>query len=148
MLSHYVLPPSFQVLLFAPTYLVGWHTTFSWFFQLTCNERITFTILTFNLSYEHLLLSVRYVGLCHARIIYVHSTSAGMSRACIHLGVHDQHVSNGMSIPPLLECLGLAFILVYMISMYPMVHVVNQWTWHTSTLRMKYWKHPRRKIQT
>jgi hypothetical protein len=35
------------------------------------------------------------IGLCHARIIYIHSTSVGMSRACIHLGVHDHHVANG-----------------------------------------------------
>ena len=35
------------------------------------------------------------ITLCHARIIYVHSTSPGMSRACIHLGVHEHPVSNG-----------------------------------------------------
>ena len=29
-------------------------------------------------------------------IIYVHSTSLGMSRACIHLGIHDHPVSNGI----------------------------------------------------
>ena len=32
--------------------------------------------------------------LCHARILYVHSTSTKMSRACIHLGMHDHHVFN------------------------------------------------------
>jgi hypothetical protein len=35
------------------------------------------------------------IALCHARIIYVHSTSSEMARACIHLGVHDHPVSNG-----------------------------------------------------
>jgi hypothetical protein len=35
------------------------------------------------------------IALCHARILYVHSTSPKMSRACIHLGVHEHHVSNG-----------------------------------------------------
>ena len=34
------------------------------------------------------------IALCHACIIYVHSTSPGMSRACIHLGVYKHHVSN------------------------------------------------------
>jgi enoyl-[acyl-carrier-protein] reductase (NADH) len=33
--------------------------------------------------------------LCHTRITYIHSTYVGMSRVCIHLGVHDHHVSNG-----------------------------------------------------
>ena len=33
---------------------------------------------------------------CHARILYVHSTSSEMSRACIHLGMHDHHISNGI----------------------------------------------------
>ena len=32
--------------------------------------------------------------LCHAYIIYIHSTSPRMSRACIHLGVHNHHASN------------------------------------------------------
>jgi hypothetical protein len=35
------------------------------------------------------------LALCHARILYVHSTSSKMSRACIHLGVHEHPVSNG-----------------------------------------------------
>ena len=35
------------------------------------------------------------IALCHARILYIHSTSVGMSRACIHLGVHDHLVANG-----------------------------------------------------
>jgi hypothetical protein len=36
------------------------------------------------------------IALCHARIIYLHSTSSKMVRACIHLGVRDHHVSNGI----------------------------------------------------
>ena len=52
------------------------------------------------------------IVLCHARIIYIHSTSVGMSR--------------------------LAFILVYMIIMWLMAHAVNHWTWHTNALQMKY----------
>ena len=35
------------------------------------------------------------IALCHARILYVHSTSPEMSRACIHLDVHEHLVSNG-----------------------------------------------------
>jgi hypothetical protein len=35
------------------------------------------------------------IVLCDVRIIYIHSTSVGMSRACIHLGVHDHVVTNG-----------------------------------------------------
>src|ERR1700737_852172 len=35
------------------------------------------------------------IALCNARIIYIHSTSVGMSRACIQLGVHDHLVANG-----------------------------------------------------
>ena len=35
------------------------------------------------------------IALCPARILYIHSASVGMSRACIHLGVHDHHVSHG-----------------------------------------------------
>jgi hypothetical protein len=35
------------------------------------------------------------IALRHARIIYVHSTSPGMSKTCIHLGVHEHPVSNG-----------------------------------------------------
>ena len=35
-----------------------------------------------------------YITLCLARIIYVHFTSPWMLRACIHLGVHEYHVSN------------------------------------------------------
>jgi hypothetical protein len=38
----------------------------------------------------------------------------------------------------LLECLGLAFILVYMITLWLMAHAVNHWTWHTSVLQIKY----------
>ena len=34
------------------------------------------------------------IALCNARIIYIHSTSIGMSRACIHLGVHNHLVAN------------------------------------------------------
>jgi hypothetical protein len=30
----------------------------------------------------------------HARIIYIHSRSVGMFRACIHFGVHDHPVTN------------------------------------------------------
>ena len=36
------------------------------------------------------------ITLYHARILYVHSTSIEMSRACIHLGMHDHLVSNGI----------------------------------------------------
>ena len=32
------------------------------------------------------------MALYHARIIYVHSTSFEMARACIHLGVHEHHM--------------------------------------------------------
>ncbi len=32
------------------------------------------------------------IVLCHARIIYVHSTSLGMSRSYIHLDVHGHHI--------------------------------------------------------
>ena len=35
------------------------------------------------------------ITLCHACIIYVHSTSSGMSRACVHLGVYEHQLSNG-----------------------------------------------------
>ena len=35
------------------------------------------------------------IALCHARIMYVHSTSSEMSRACTHLGVHEHPISNG-----------------------------------------------------
>lgn len=35
-----------------------------------------------------------YISLCHARIIYVHSTSLEMSRASVHLGVHKRVLSN------------------------------------------------------
>jgi hypothetical protein len=35
------------------------------------------------------------IALCHARILYIHSTSVRMSRACIHIGVHDHPVANG-----------------------------------------------------
>ena len=34
------------------------------------------------------------IALCHARIIYIHSTSIGMCKACIDLSVHDNHVAN------------------------------------------------------
>ena len=35
------------------------------------------------------------IALCHAHIIYIHCTYLGMSRACIHLGVHNHHGLNG-----------------------------------------------------
>ena len=35
------------------------------------------------------------IASCHARIIYMHFRSVGMSRVCIDLGVHDHHVANG-----------------------------------------------------
>ena len=35
------------------------------------------------------------IALCHARILYVHFTSLGMSMICIHLGVHDHPISTG-----------------------------------------------------
>ena len=35
-------------------------------------------------------------ALYHARILHIHSTSTKMSRACIHLGMHDHLVSNGI----------------------------------------------------
>ena len=38
----------------------------------------------------------------------------------------------------MLECPALAFILVYMIILWLMVHTVNHWTWHTSALQTKY----------
>ena len=31
---------------------------------------------------------------CHVHLIYVHSTFPGMSRACTHLSVHEDHVLN------------------------------------------------------
>jgi hypothetical protein len=34
------------------------------------------------------------IAFYHARIIYIHSTSVGMSKACIHHGVHDHPVAN------------------------------------------------------
>ena len=37
-----------------------------------------------------------YITLCHARMLYVHSTSTEMSRACIYLGMHDYPISNGI----------------------------------------------------
>jgi hypothetical protein len=42
------------------------------------------------------------------------------------------------STPHPLECPELAFILVYMITLWPMAHAVSHWTWHTSALQMKY----------
>ena len=36
------------------------------------------------------------IALYYARIIYVHSTFIEMSRFCIHLGMHDHLVSNGI----------------------------------------------------
>ena len=38
----------------------------------------------------------------------------------------------------MLECLGFAFILVYMITLWPKAHAVNHWIWHTSAFQMKY----------
>ena len=35
-----------------------------------------------------------YIALYHARIIYIHSRVVGMSRVCIHLGVHDHPITN------------------------------------------------------
>ena len=35
------------------------------------------------------------IALCHAHIIYIHSTFPWMSRVCIYLKVHDHHLSNG-----------------------------------------------------
>ena len=35
------------------------------------------------------------LALCHACIIYVHSTSIGMFKACIHMSVHDHPMFNG-----------------------------------------------------
>ena len=37
-----------------------------------------------------------YIALCHARILYVRSTSIKMSRAYIHLGMYDHPISNGI----------------------------------------------------
>ena len=34
------------------------------------------------------------IALCHARIIYIHSTSVEMSRTCTHLGVYDHPLAN------------------------------------------------------
>ena len=34
------------------------------------------------------------IALCHAHILYVHSTSPEISRVCVYLGVHEHHVSN------------------------------------------------------
>ena len=34
------------------------------------------------------------IVLCHAQIIYIHSTFVGMSKTCIHLGVYDHHMVN------------------------------------------------------
>jgi hypothetical protein len=42
------------------------------------------------------------------------------------------------STPHLLECPGLASILVYIITLWPIAHAVNHWTWHTNALQMKY----------
>lgn len=36
------------------------------------------------------------IALCHARILYVRSTSIKMSRAYIHLGMYDHPISNGI----------------------------------------------------
>ena len=35
------------------------------------------------------------ISLCHAQIIYLHSTSLKISRACIYFGIHEILVSNG-----------------------------------------------------
>ena len=42
------------------------------------------------------LLALVCIALSHARMIYVLSTSFRMSRVCIHLGVHDHPITNGM----------------------------------------------------
>ena len=47
------------------------------------------------LEYKVCRSTLAYIALYHARIIYVHSTFPGMSRACTHLGVHEYPVSNG-----------------------------------------------------
>ena len=45
-------------------------------------------------------MNVRYViphimhYLCHALIIYIHSTSIGMSMTCSHLGIDDHPLAN------------------------------------------------------
>jgi hypothetical protein len=35
------------------------------------------------------------IDVCNARIVCVHSTTFGMSRACMDLGCYDHHVANG-----------------------------------------------------
>lgn len=35
------------------------------------------------------------IVVCNVRIVYVHYTTLGMFRACIHVGVHDHLVSSG-----------------------------------------------------
>jgi hypothetical protein len=59
-------------------------------------------LIRFNIKCKVCRSTHVYIALCPARIIYIYSSSAG--------------------------CPGLAFILVYMIILYPMVHVVNNWT--------------------
>jgi hypothetical protein len=45
------------------------------------------------------------IALCLARILYIYFTSVGMSRGCIHIGVHDHPVANGTC----LESLDMAY---------------------------------------
>lgn len=37
----------------------------------------------------------QFVSLCAMLLLVTHTTIPRMSRACIHLGMHDNHVSNG-----------------------------------------------------
>ena len=49
--------------------------------------------------YYHILMIIFVhvcIVLCHARILYIHSTSIEMLRACFHLGTHDHPISNGI----------------------------------------------------
>lgn len=41
-------------------------------------------------------LTPQCIVLCHPRIMYVHLTSSLMFGVCIHLGVHDHPISNGI----------------------------------------------------
>ena len=41
------------------------------------------------MSFTHVCIT-----LCHARIIYIHSTSVVMSRSCTHLGIYDHPLAN------------------------------------------------------
>ena len=76
------------------------------------------------------LLSVKYallwsthvcITLCHARIIYILSTSVGMSMTCCHLGINDHPMAN--------DTCREALDMIY------------------ECVAMKYWKHLHQKIQ-